>query len=195
MRALLVSVLAVVVVSSCGGNQNNDDFADAACSDGIDNDGDGKIDFPDDPGCVGPNDDTENSPTSPQCDDGRDNDGDGKIDYPNDPGCFAPQSDSEEDDCPDGPFCPQCGNGRDDDMNGVADYPLDPGCESAADNSEFANNPVACGPNMKIKQLPATGMDTGTLDAMSTSSVMSPCGGGSGSPAIAYIFNLSEPKV
>ena len=31
------------------------------CSDGIDNDGDGLVDFPDDPGCIGPNDDSEDS--------------------------------------------------------------------------------------------------------------------------------------
>jgi hypothetical protein len=194
MRAFLVTVLCLVVFG-CGGNQNADDFPAPQCSDGIDNDGDGAIDFPDDLGCVSPDDDTENSPTSPQCDDGRDNDGDGKADYPNDPGCFAPQSDSEEDDCPDGPYCPQCGDGEDNDLNGLIDYPNDPGCESAADTSEFLNNPVACGPNMKIKQLPTTGMDTGTLDATSTSNIASPCGGGGGAPAIAYVFQLSQPKV
>ncbi len=194
MRQLLF-VLCCSLVVSCGGNSNNDDFADAPCSDGIDNDGDGAIDFPDDLGCVGPTDDTEDSPTSPKCDDGRDNDGDGKADYPADPGCFAPAGDAEEDDCPAGPFCPQCGNGQDDDMNGATDYPDDPGCESAADSSEFLNNPVACGPMMKIKQLPTTGMDSGTLDSTSTSNVMSPCGGGSGSPAVAYIFHLTQPKV
>ncbi len=33
---------------------------ESACSDGIDNDGDGKIDFPNDAGCTTPNDDSEN---------------------------------------------------------------------------------------------------------------------------------------
>jgi hypothetical protein len=193
MRSLLIALS--LSVAACGGNSNNDDFPDSECSDGVDNDGDGLIDFPDDLGCVGATDDTENSPTSPKCDDGRDNDGDGKADYPSDPGCFAPAGDAEEDDCPDGQFCPQCGNGQDDDMNGAVDYPEDQGCESAADTSEFLNNPVACGPMMKIKQLPQTGMDTGTLDSTSTSGVGSPCGGGNGAPAIAYVFNLSQPKV
>ena len=32
----------------------------SACSDGVDNDGDGKIDFPNDAGCTNPNDDSEN---------------------------------------------------------------------------------------------------------------------------------------
>jgi len=195
MRRVLLSLCCALAVTSCGGNEADNGFTSPACSDGLDNDGDGATDFPEDLGCVSLTDDTEDSPTSPKCNDGRDNDGDGLADYPNDPGCFAPAGDAEEDDCPDGPFCPQCGNGQDDDNNGATDYPEDQGCESAADNSEFINNPVACGPMMKIKQLPTTGMDSGTLDAMSTSFVASPCGGGGGSPAIAYIFNLSQPKV
>jgi hypothetical protein len=53
-----------------------------ACSDGIDNDGDGLIDFPEDPGCpfeMGVEED-------PECDDGLDNDGDGLVDF-DDPEC------------------------------------------------------------------------------------------------------------
>ena len=60
----------------------------AQCSDGIDNDQDGVIDFPNDPGCDDANDDdeTDAQPTA-QCSDGIDNDQDGVIDFPNDPGC------------------------------------------------------------------------------------------------------------
>jgi prepilin-type N-terminal cleavage/methylation domain-containing protein len=36
-----------------------------ACSDGIDNDGDGKTDFPDDPGCASPSDTDETDPAPP----------------------------------------------------------------------------------------------------------------------------------
>ncbi len=46
------------------------------CSDGIDNDGDGLIDFGQDPGCAGISQDMED----PECDDGIDNDGDGAVD-------------------------------------------------------------------------------------------------------------------
>jgi len=66
-----------------------------ACNDGIDNDGDGKIDFdggasanqgvalgPPDPGCAVPYATSEN----PQCDDGIDNDGNGLVDFA-DPKC------------------------------------------------------------------------------------------------------------
>jgi hypothetical protein len=48
-----------------------------ACSNGLDDDGDGFTDFPDDPGCSGPTSGLEN----PQCQDGINNDGDGLIDF------------------------------------------------------------------------------------------------------------------
>jgi hypothetical protein len=56
------------------------------CDDGIDNDGDGLPDFPEDPGCAWQGGSTE----SPECNDGVDNDGDGGIDSdgtPPDPEC------------------------------------------------------------------------------------------------------------
>ncbi len=48
-----------------------------ACSNGLDDDGDGLADHPSDPGCQGPMSSLEN----PRCQDGVDNDGDGKIDF------------------------------------------------------------------------------------------------------------------
>jgi hypothetical protein len=48
-----------------------------ACSNGEDDDADGAIDYPADPGCRGPRYGKE----SPQCSDGLDNDGDGGIDF------------------------------------------------------------------------------------------------------------------
>lgn len=53
------------------------------CRDGIDNDGDGRIDFPADPECKSLDDDSE----APECSNTRDDDGDGKIDRL-DPGCY-----------------------------------------------------------------------------------------------------------
>ena len=47
-----------------------------ACSDGVDNDGDGLADYPNDPGCVSPLSEWE----VPLCDDGFDNDLDGDVD-------------------------------------------------------------------------------------------------------------------
>jgi hypothetical protein len=70
-----------------------------ACADGVDNDGDGKIDLAD-PGCDSAADRTEADPTGtpPQCSDKKDNDSDGKIDYPADKGCEA-AGDNDERDC------------------------------------------------------------------------------------------------
>ena len=53
-----------------------------ACANGIDDDGDGLIDYPGDPGCWSADADTE----APQCNDAIDNDGDGLVDL-DDPGC------------------------------------------------------------------------------------------------------------
>jgi len=65
-----------------------------ACSDGLDDDGDGLTDHPDDPGCDDAGDASERSPLLP-CDDGVDNDGDGLADHPADPQCATPETGSE----------------------------------------------------------------------------------------------------
>ncbi|MBA3460416.1 MAG: hypothetical protein H0T46_10675 [Deltaproteobacteria bacterium] len=194
MRPILASILVTFLVA-CGGGSGGDDQPSVQCSDGIDNDDDGAVDFPEDPGCTAEADETEDSLQSPQCNDGRDNDNDGLSDYPADPGCVAPQQDDEVDDCPTGPNCPECANDKDDDMNGSTDYPNDPGCTSASDYTEVINNPVACGAGLIIKQLPTTNTDEGKLDGSSKSMVPSPCGGGGGAPAVAYQLYLPRPKV
>ena len=81
-----------------------------ACADEIDNDGDGRIDYPDDPGCASATDRTEGDPAPPPaaaCADGLDNDFDGRVDYPNDPGCSS-TSDTDETDS----ASTTCTNGR-----------------------------------------------------------------------------------
>ncbi len=70
-----------------------------ACSNGIDDDGDGLIDELEDPGCSGPDDTDEIE----ECADGLDNDGDGLIDFGQDPECLAAEQWSETD--------PRCGFG------------------------------------------------------------------------------------
>jgi cysteine-rich repeat protein len=70
------------------------------CADGIDQDGDGRFDFPGDPGCAG----ADGALESPQCDDGLDNDGDGLVDLA-DPDCASASDDVEL-----GPL-PACGDG------------------------------------------------------------------------------------
>jgi hypothetical protein len=61
-----------------------------ACSDGVDNDGDGLTDAPADPGCFGPAELLED----PACNDGMDNDHDGLIDLA-DPDCNDPYGTTE----------------------------------------------------------------------------------------------------
>jgi len=65
-----------------------------ACRNGIDDDGDGLIDFPADPGCSNANWPIEN----PECNDGKDNDGDTKIDLA-DPECGGNASNRETSGC------------------------------------------------------------------------------------------------
>jgi hypothetical protein len=74
-----------------------------ACSNGVDDDCDGLIDFAGgDPGCASPADTSEKG-LGLVCDDGLDNDGDGRIDFvvegcgavAGDPGCTSPSDQTE----------------------------------------------------------------------------------------------------
>ena len=134
-----------------------------ACSNGVDDDGDGLVDFPDDPDCMSPM--WSDEAHVPACADGVDNDLDGFADFGEDPGCRSLLDDEEsggaecsngaDDDAdglvdfPDDPGCtsaddvseldvPACANGLDDDGDGLVDYPLDDGCASALDGDEVA---------------------------------------------------------
>ena len=87
----------------------------AQCGDGVDNDGDGLIDFPHDPGCTSLEDDDETDdcgtsgmagPNCPQCGNRIDDDGDGLIDYPMDPGCSSRADTDESNDCVPAPGMP-----------------------------------------------------------------------------------------
>lgn len=126
------------------------------CSDGLDNDGDGQTDYPNDPDCFDSMDDNEDGPGSggafdsarpsafaSECSDGRDNDGNGLIDWPDDPGCASAYQGTEGTPSPP----PECSDGIDNDGNGLIDYPADPGCTSAANNQEslaLKNQVPAC---------------------------------------------------
>ena len=103
------------------------------CLDGFDNDGDGAIDYPNDPGCESADDTDETNPAkAPLCSDGIDNDNDGLIDYPNDPGCESMADDDEIDPI----ILSACSDKLDNDGDGFVDYPADPGCISASDDDE-----------------------------------------------------------
>lgn len=81
-KALGLLLAAGLVVPACG-DGGNVEPPPAACSDGIDNDGDVFPDFPGDPGCASADDDDE---TDNQCNNGIDDDFDGLSDL-NDPDC------------------------------------------------------------------------------------------------------------
>ena len=102
-----------------------------ACNDGVDNDLDGTIDYPADPGCTSLADDSERDLNGPVCDDTIDNDSDGLVDYPEDPGCISPFDEGERDDT-----APACDDGVDNDGDGLSDHPNDPGCQDPFDTTE-----------------------------------------------------------
>ena len=104
----------------------------SACNDGQDNDTDGVIDFPDDPGCSSLTDIDERDPLPiGPCTDSLDNDNDGLIDA-NDPGCIESLGEQEFNE----PILPQCSNGLDDDADGYVDFPVDESCTSPDENDE-----------------------------------------------------------
>ncbi len=84
-------------------NANDDDENNVVkpqCSDGLDNDDDGKVDYPADPGCLNSNqnselDDCPSGPNCPACSNAADDDLDGKTDA-DDPGCSNARDTSEE---------------------------------------------------------------------------------------------------
>jgi hypothetical protein len=102
------------------------------CTDGIDNDGDGTIDYPADGGCTSATDGSEFAGTV--CDNGYEDDHDGLIDYPQDPGCASASDASER-------GTVQCDDGIDNDADGKVDYRADgrgdPQCISSSDDSEL----------------------------------------------------------
>ena len=104
----------------------------SACNDQRDNDEDGLVDFPEDPGCLSQTDiDERDHLTSGPCSDSLDNDNDGLIDY-NDPGCIESFGEQEYNEIPQA----QCSNGIDDDGDGYVDYPVDESCLSPDGDDE-----------------------------------------------------------
>ena len=99
---------------------------DPACDDGLDNDGDGLVDFPADPGCSDATDTTETD-AALICDDGLDNDGDGLADVANDPGCSSTADATETD------VALVCDDGIDNDGDGLIETANDAGCSGQTD--------------------------------------------------------------
>ncbi|MCB9551749.1 MAG: hypothetical protein H6705_07660 [Myxococcales bacterium] len=113
----------------------------AACANGLDDDRDGRVDYPDDPGCDDADDDDEaDPPPAPQCSNQQDDDQDGRYDL-DDPDCNGPLDPREAGD--NRPTA--CSDGLDNDGDGDIDFPFDPGCLAAGHNTEADPSPLpAC---------------------------------------------------
>jgi hypothetical protein len=150
-----------VAPGTCGcGSPEIPGCGNPACSDGLDNDGDGKTDYAPpsgDPGCASATDTSEKGTKA--CDDGRDNDGDGWTDFQvgvgRDPGCAGPATNNEN---------PACQDGNDNDGDGKRDFDggasrgvnpptqRDPQCTTASTTSE-QSAAAACGIGFELVAL------------------------------------------
>jgi hypothetical protein len=143
------------------------------CSNGLDDDADGLVDFPNDPGCTSPADDDEVE-VRPECADGADNDGDALVDLA-DLECVNAVDDREAANA-------ACANGLDDDGDALEDWVADPGCVDAEDPSE--NGVPSCAdPPL---DLTATGAAAGIFSPADGSSFAGSCGG-AGPEALAMV--------
>ncbi len=150
------------------------------CGNGQDDDGDGRTDFPDDPGCESDTDDREGPfNAEPRCADGADNDGDGLTDL-FDPGCF----DAEDEDETDPAQAPACGNGIDDDGDNRIDYPQDPDCPAAG----WLVEDNACFPGVMVRPIPEEGVVIDELGADDPHRQQLACGADEGG---VHIFSFT----
>jgi len=118
-----------------------------ACTNGVDDDGDGLVDFPADKGCLSPEDEGERS-FDFQCDNGLDDDSDGATDFPADPRCLVPAWLSETTACDD--RADNDGDGHVDWNGGsVEGYPATPDPECAGDPSR-SEHPWYCGLGFEV---------------------------------------------
>ena len=151
------------------------------CFNGLDDDGDGWVDFPHDPGCAaaGDADEMDRVPAA-GCSNGIDDDGDGMVDWPVDPGC-AGAGDLDE---VDGFRAPGCGNGIDDDGDGLSDRE-DPGCAGAG----VADEVGPCG--VEVVDLAAVGGDYIGTTAGRVGGLVGRCGGAAGGEVV-FVYSPRE---
>jgi len=123
-----VNLLSLLVMTGNYWSPTTGEPLPARCADGLDNDNDGLIDYPNDPGCESADDNDESNVPPAICADGLDNDNDGLTDYPNDPGCSAADDNDETD--------PVNGHELDVQLNVTSDW-----------NSGYCANVVVSNPN------------------------------------------------
>ena len=108
------------------------------CNDQQDNDGDGAIDYPNDPGCLSSDDHSEVTPDPlPACANDVDEDRDGLFDFGEDPDCQSAADDFEG---------PACRDGIDNDEDGRTDFSADGfgdlNCQCENDPTEDISEPA-----------------------------------------------------
>ena len=125
--------------------------ATPACSNGLDDDGDGLVDAPSDPGCTDANDASERGTAS--CDDGIDNDGDYGVDVGGDIACATVFGWLET---------AQCQDGIDNDGDGFVDFDgglhahgealsaPDPQCTTPGRNKEKPSQGCGLGAELRL---------------------------------------------
>lgn len=155
------SITEDVLLDNVGGVSVRVELDLEACQDGIDNDGDGLIDFAGgDPGCDSPTDLSETSTLLP-CDDGDDNDGDGRTDF--DPATFADVAGGFAAGTGD-PGCKSPDWSRE-----------DPACQDALDNDSYAGIDFDGGASLN-GGIPITGPDPQCQDKPWRLSEAASCG-------------------
>ncbi|MCA9558279.1 MAG: hypothetical protein KC583_06900, partial [Myxococcales bacterium] len=117
--------------AGAGDGDEEDPAAAPVCSNGADDDRDGRVDWPADPGCAYAADPNEADEGLRACANGEDDDADGRVDWPDDPQCAAASDDDESG----GLFAVRCRDGVDNDLDGLVDF-ADPGCADARDDDE-----------------------------------------------------------
>lgn len=138
---LAIAATSLVAVFAVPMGSGAEDARFKQCADGIDNDGNGLIDYPADPGCDSRHDRYEEPkvvdppPPPPQCSNGINDDPaeDSLVDMA-DPGCSSP-TDTTESPNPVVPPPAACADGVDNDGDGLIDL-NDPGCSSSSDTDE-----------------------------------------------------------
>ncbi len=146
-----------------------------ACNDGADNDGDGRTDYPNDPGCESATDtDETDPPPAAACRDGQDNDGDAKTDYPADPGCASNDDASEIDTT--SSCTGQCVCAADLDNDGAADQPNEhAACDAYADGQLCPLQREQCNAVVEETTDPTTGRLVQTETQRCPSDSNAPC--------------------
>lgn len=162
------------------------------CNDGIDNDGDGYVDWNGaagirpDPGCLGnPYHMTERCSSAetgcPACDNGEDDDADSTTDYPNDRGCTSPADEDEFDITIETPYCePDCS------------YQIDRVC-----HKECVGKPEATTPYCEVVLDECNGRPVGSMITQPDGSMKACCGGVTVPPlqSSMMLYNTQKDRV